>query len=108
MFSTMTIIVVYIPIPTYIILILGVIYLINRRYWIEDQGIFRKRSLTILILMISCSLLNMRLLTIPIFEGSGFVSSLPQLLMLIWPDLLVLIVLIADMIRTCGLYNSRE
>ena len=103
----MVITVIYIPITTYIILILSVIYLQNRKRWIEE-GIFRKRSLTILILMISCSLLSGILLTIPIFEGSGFVSSLPQLLMWIWPDLLVLMVLIADMIRTCGLYNSRE
>ena len=103
----MIIIVNYFSLPTYIILILGVTYLLNRKRWIEDQGIFRKRSLTILILMISCSLLNGILLTAPIFDGSGFVNSLHQLLMWTWPDLLVLIVLVADMKRTSGLRTSR-
>jgi hypothetical protein len=94
----MTIIINYFPLPTFIILILGVIYFLNRKRWI---------ALTILILVISCSLLNGILLTAPIFDGSGFVNNLPQLLMWTWPDLLVLIVLVADMRRTCGLCTSR-
>ncbi len=103
----MTIIINYFPLPTFIILILGVIYFLNRKRWIEDRGFFLMRSLTILILVISCSLLNGILLTAPIFDGSGFVNNLPQLLMWTWPDLLVLIVLVADMRRTCGLCTSR-
>ncbi len=104
----MAIIVGYFPLLTYIILILTVIYLVYRKNWIEDEGSFRMKALTVLGIIIACSLLNTILLTAPILDGTGFASSLPELVMWIWPDLLVLVVLGADIIRTGGFRILRE
>ncbi len=103
----MAIIVSYFPLLTYIILILGVIYLLYRKHWIE-QGSFRRKALTVLGISISCSLLNLILLTAPILDGDAFVNSLSELVMWIWPDLLMLAVLSTDIIRTPGVRVPRE
>lgn len=104
----MAIIVGYFPLLTYIILILGVTYFLYRRHWMKDEGSFRMKALAILSIVIVCSLFNGILLTAPVLDGTAFVNSVPELLMWIWPDLLVLGALVADMRRTCGFCASRE
>ncbi len=104
----MTAIVGYFPLLTYIILILGVTYLLYRNHWMEDERGFRVRSLILLGIVISCSFLNGILLTAPILDGTAVADSLPELLTWIWPDILMLAVLSTDIIRTSGVRVPRE
>jgi hypothetical protein len=104
----MTIIVSYFPLLTYIIVILGVTYFLYRKHWIEEKGSFQMKPVAILLVAISCSLLNGLLLTAPILNGSAFANSLPELTMWMWPDLLVVGLLGVDIMRRSGRLTPRE
>ncbi|MHA1741125.1 MAG: hypothetical protein ACTSVD_03430 [Candidatus Thorarchaeota archaeon] len=108
MFLIMTIIVSYFPLFTCIILLLGVMYFLYRKHWMEDTSRFWMRSLATLSIIILCSLSNVILLTFPVLHGIVFVNSLLELMMWIWPDLLVIAIVAVDIIRTSGLHSLRE
>ena len=89
----------YLPFLTYIIAFLGAYYFILRMIWITDRRGLLKRSLYTLVLVI-LSALDVIQLTTPLLAGPVWVDSLPQLLMWIWPDIIVLVVLVADLSRS--------
>jgi len=86
----------YLPFLTYIIAFLGAYYFILRMIWITDRHGLLKRSLYTLVLVI-LSALDVIQLTTPVIGGPVWINSLPQLLMWIWPDIIVLVVLVADL-----------
>jgi hypothetical protein len=94
------IIIHYFPLLTYTIVILGATYFIYRRIWITDRSGLLKRSLSILVLVILFAALDVIVLTTPVISGIAGVDSLPQLLMWIWPDIIVLVALVADLSRS--------
>lgn len=102
------VIVGYFPVLTYIILIIGAIYLLCRKQWIEDESSFRRKSLILLGIVILCTLFNSILLTVPVFDGSAIVSNLSELLIWVWLNLLVLAILCADIARTYGSSMSKK
>jgi len=95
----LTITMVYFPLLTYAIVFLGATYFIYRRTWITDRIGFLKRSLYILVLVI-LSVLDVIVLTTPVISGIAGADSLPQLLTWIWPDIIVLVALVADIGRS--------
>jgi hypothetical protein len=88
---------VYFPALTYAIVVLGVAYFIYRKSWKSDPSVFPMRSLVFLVLIILFVALDVIALTTPLLAGPVWVDSLPQLLMWIWPDIIVLVALIIDL-----------
>jgi hypothetical protein len=95
----LTIIIQYFPLLTYAIVFLGATYFLYRRIWITDRNGFLKRSLYILVLVI-LSALDVIVLTTPVISSIAGVDSVPHLLMWIWPDIIVLVMLVADISRS--------
>lgn len=104
----MKIIMVYFPALTYAIVILGVAYFIYRRNWKTDPSVFPMRSLVFLVLITLFAALDVIALTTPLLAGPVWVDSLPQLLMWIWPDIIVLAALVVDSSRSLHLWVLRS
>ncbi|MHA2140182.1 MAG: hypothetical protein ACXADC_05885 [Candidatus Thorarchaeota archaeon] len=103
----MQIIMVYFPALTYIIVVLGVAYFIYRKSWKTDPSIFPMKTLGFLVLIILLAALDVIALTTPLLAGPVWVDSLPQLLMWIWPDIIVLVGLVVDLSRSLHLWTLR-
>ncbi|MBY8998205.1 MAG: hypothetical protein KGD60_10760 [Candidatus Thorarchaeota archaeon] len=96
----MKIIMVYFPALTYAIVFLGAAYFIYRKIWKMDPSVFPMKSLVFLVLIILFAAIDVIQLTTPLLAGPVWVDSLPQLLMWIWPDIIVLVALVADLSRS--------
>jgi hypothetical protein len=100
------IIMVYFPALTYAIVVLGVAYFIYRRNWKTDPSVFLMRLLVFLVLIILFAALDVIALMTPILAGPAWVDSLPQLLMWIWPDIVILVALVVDLSRILHLWTA--
>ena len=100
MLSRLKIIIYYFPVTTYAIVLLGVAYFIYRWIWRTDPSALETKSLVFLVLVILLTTLDMIQLTTPLLGGPVWVESLPELLMWVWPDIMVLVALIVDMARS--------
>lgn len=98
---------VYFPALTYAIVILGVVYFIYGRNWKKDPIVFPMRSLVFLVLIILLTALDVIALTTPLLAGPVWVDSLPQLLMWIWPDIIVLVAVVVDLSWSLHLWTLR-
>ncbi|MFW9845312.1 MAG: hypothetical protein ACFFD6_01080 [Candidatus Thorarchaeota archaeon] len=101
----MQIIMVYFPALTYAIVVLGFAYFVYRKNWKTDPNVFPMKSLVFLVLIILFAALDVIALTTPLLAGPAWVDSLPQLLMLIWPDIIVLVALVVDLSRSLHLWT---
>ncbi|MFX1415613.1 MAG: hypothetical protein ACFFC0_02325 [Promethearchaeota archaeon] len=98
--SRLKIIICYFPVTSYAIVVLGVAYFIYSRIWKTDPSVFPRKSLVFLVLIILLTIIDVIQLTTPLLAGPVWVDSLPHLLMWIWPDIIVLVALVADMARS--------
>jgi len=98
----------YFPALTYVIVVSGAAYFIYRRIWKTDPSVFPKRSLVFLVFVILLAAVDVIQLTTPLLAGPAWVDSLPQLLMWIWPDIIVLVALVVDMARSWRLLTLRR
>lgn len=98
---------VYFPALTYAIVVLGVAYFIYRKTWKTDPSVIPMRSLVFLVLVILFAALDVIALTTPLLGGPVWVDSLPQLLIWIWPDIIVLVALVVDLCRSWHLRTLR-